>query len=178
MIVRSPVVLAAALAVLLALPGGTLAAKPFHENYDFTVTDEICGIPAELHSRGVVNETFTEDATGFRDAVEISGKDTWTAANGQSVTIQYAEHDVSVATEIAPNIVRFVVTRTGITNKIAAGGGPPTVARGYLQFVTVVDFTDPDNPVFLSQEIAVDHGSHPFAQGTLDFCDIVTAALT
>jgi hypothetical protein len=173
-----------ALAVLLALPGSALAAKTGHGSFDGTFPDTICGIDVTTHVVGVANEFQYATQGGFplfKGTVHQTV--TWTAANGKFVTasgdgmtkdfrvVDHGDGTITVYTALdgQPNVLR------------AATGAALVRARGRLVVATLLDYNgtpgDPDDDVFLSSEIVFNAGSHPFAEGTVDGCALITATL-
>jgi hypothetical protein len=174
-----------ALAALLALPGSTLAAKTEHSNFDDTFPDTICDIDVTTHTVGVFNGFQYSTQSGyplFKGAFHQTT--TFTAANGKAVI---------VTADAMFKDFRVVDNGDGTITVYTAVDGQPNVlslpdgtvlarARGRIVYTTVFDYNgtlgDPDDDIFISSELIFDAGSHPFAEGTLNSCDLIITALT
>jgi hypothetical protein len=175
----------AAFATVLVLPGSALAAKTEHSNFDDTFADTVCDIDVTIHDVGVFN--------GFQYTTQ-SGYPLFKGAFHQTTTLTAANGKVVIITADAMfKDFRVVDNGDGTITVSTALNGQPAVyslpdgtvlaqARGRLVFTTVFDSNgtpgDPDDDSFISSEIGFDAGSHPFAEGTLNGCDLIFAALS
>jgi hypothetical protein len=162
----------AALAALLALPGGALAAKPvFHDKIDVTIEDiDLCGETVDLHVTGTQVGSFSGDT------FKVTGQVTqvFTTDDGRSVTLSAAGPFTSTFTDNGDGTFTIVDTWKGLPEKISgATGGPVLRDAGLISFVVTID----EDGNVLDEDVIV-HGPHPEADsGFTAFCDAVLAAL-
>jgi hypothetical protein len=167
-----------ALAVLLALPGGALAAKPtFHDHFTDTVPDSGCGV------FGTSVVTFDQigrlsfDANGNLVALKITGEVTivFTADDGRSATLHVAGQSTGSFVDHGDGTATVVNTYKGLPEQIRGGGGSvATRDAGLLSFVTTFDIATGE---VISADV-VEHGPHPEADSDFAlFCDAFLAAL-
>jgi hypothetical protein len=175
----------AALAALLALPGGALAAKTEHTTFDETFPDTICGIDVTAHTEGVFNGFQYSTQGGFPlFKGTFHQTTTFTAANGKAV-IAFSD-GMSKDFQVVDNgdgTITVYTALDGQPNVLRAPTGQALVrARGRLVVATLLDYngtpSDPDDDIFISDEIVFNAGSHPFAEGTLNGCDLIVPVLT
>lgn len=168
--------LLAALGLLLAAPGGALAAKPtFHDRETFTVPDnEICGVAGS----SVV--TLSQIGTGTGAGFVVTGQVTevFTAADGRTATIHVAGPSRASVVDNGDGTVTVTNTWAGLPEQIrGGGGGVETFDAGLLTLVQTVDVAGPE-PVLLSSAVVAEHGPHPEADADFAiFCDAFLAAL-
>src|SRR5262249_6552763 len=164
-----------ALAALLFLPDGAMAAKTDHANFDDTFPANVCGIDVVTHVVGVFNGFQYATDAGlplFKGTVHQTV--TWTnPANGQALidTTSGMFKDFR-AVDNGDGTVTIFTAQDGQPNVLSLPDGTVLAhARGRIIFATVWDFNgtpgDRSDDGFVSQSIAFDAGSHPFAEGTL-----------
>jgi hypothetical protein len=112
--------------------------------------------------------------------VTESGTETFTADNGKSVIVQFANQftrDTEPIVDEAAGTITFVVTRKGLPLKIMTPQGPVLLRdAGLITFANTFDLETFD---FLFYEITVNRGPHPDADSDFTlFCEVVTAALS
>lgn len=175
-----------AAAVILPLAAVPAAAAPPEVNRIRVVEretfpdDEICGIPVTTRVR--VNQTITQflSGDGFHEKVTGSARFTFTAANGESVTLSSAGMSTFRETVNDDGTVTFTATYKGLPEKIKGKGKPLVADRGIITFITTIDFGDPEDPeddVFT--EKIIQKGPHPEADSGFNlFCDAITRALS
>ena len=161
-----------ALAALLALPGGALAAKPaFHDHFTETFADNICGVAGT--STVTVNNVVRFTDTSFK----ATGSFTlvFVADDGRTATLHSAGNTSGSTTENPDGTVTFVTTYKGLPEQIRGVKGVSTRDAGIISFIDTVDFsTDP--PTVVSR--VIQHGPHPEADsGFALFCDAFLEAL-
>ena len=164
------------LAVLVALPGGALAAKPtFHDRETFTVPDNtICGV--EGTSVVNVNQVITDTGTSFKVTGQVT--EVFTADDGRTATIHTGGQASGYFVDNPDGTTTFSNTWKGLPEQIrGGGGGVQTFDAGLLTLVQVVDFSV-DPPVLVSSEFTAEHGPHPEADADFAiFCDAFLEAL-
>jgi hypothetical protein len=167
------------LAGVAALPTGVSAAAPQHVNFSGTQSNvDVCGIPVTVTYSGVDNFWPVFDSSGNRIAFKDTHQeqDTFTAANGQSITLHVAAQETQTTTTNPDGIVTVVSTYKGLPEQIETPNGPVlTQDAGLITFVDTFDAAGN----FLSDTISVENGPHPEADsGGALFCQVVTAVLT
>jgi hypothetical protein len=163
--------------VLLAMPGGALAAKPtFHDNFTDTITDNnICGVDGTSTIR--VNNVVTLTDTSFKTTGSYT--EVFVADDGRTATLHTGGQATGHFVDNGDNTTTFYNTWKGLPEQIrGGGGGVATRDAGLLTLVQVVDFSDPANPVLISSEFTAEHGPHPEADADFAiFCDAFLTAL-
>lgn len=176
-------------ALLLLTAQLALAAKPvFHEvaqiDEILDPPEELCGdpdtpgtgIPVTTHIQGTLNIMERSDGT-FVDHSRF--RITWTNAEGDWIV-----NDIAGQARFQPPIenpdgtVTFIDQHRGVHERLRTSEGlTPAFDRGFITFITTIDFGDPENPVLVDEEI-IQHGPHPEADsGFALFCEVVTAVL-
>jgi hypothetical protein len=169
--------LVASIAVLAALPGTALGAKPieqFHDHFTGSASGGICGISVDIEF--VVTDNFFVYVDSFKDT--NSAKVTYTnPANGKAVIVSNAGQVVGPPPIIddAAGTITFSVSFKGLPEKISTPHGP--VLLRDAGFITFADTFDLATGEFLSQQVVV-HGPHPeFDSGFTLFCQVVSQAI-
>ena len=174
--------LALVLAVGLAGPALADPAKPLHTTISETFADTVCGLPVTVTVSGVDNFTPVYDQAGhvvsFRDTSEV--RVTFTAANGQSVTVFSAGQTTGSATTNPDGTVTFVTTYKGLPQQITSASGTMlTQDAGLITLATTVRFNPDGSVTVLSQDVILaEHGPHPEADAHFALsCQVIRAAL-
>jgi hypothetical protein len=183
-----------ALAGVLALPSGVLAAKPvinrFGETYSFLVPadENPCGVKLAVAGEFRIVEHLFFDEAGNLVKVIGTFTDQWTET-GPAGTVRGKAFGNVTTTDIVHDdgVESWVGTFRGLPGKFSAPGfgvvvrdaGNVAVARTLV----VNDPDDPDDPDDdeFFQEITFEHGPHPTFPGTaqfneewiVDYCAIV-----
>jgi hypothetical protein len=172
------VAVAAAMAIVLALPGTVLAAKPveqFHDHFTDTFENNLCGIDG-MSSIGVTSTFTLYSDDSFKSAG--SYRETFTALNGKSVKISSAgttSGPPAVIDEEAGTIT-FITTFKGLPEKIQTRNG--SVLLRDAGIITFADTFDLETGEFLGTEVTI-KGPHPEAESDFQaFCEVVIPALT
>lgn len=177
------VLLVALVTALVALPARALAGPPeiFHDRFsDAFPGEDVCGITVDILSEGVFTDKvfFDKDGNFVRFMSTVSGKTTFTAANGKSVVVQFANQFVEGAPIVdeAAGTITFVTTFKGLPEKIKTPNGPVLLRdAGIITFANTFDLATGD---FISFETLVNKGPHPEADSDFVlFCEVVSAAL-
>jgi hypothetical protein len=174
---------------MILLPAvNALAAPPavFHENFDETFEEELCGIFVTGHAEGVdtFRIFFDQEGNEIRALGSGQGMITWTnPENGKSVSLSFAGSFQETAVENPDGTVTFTSTVAGLPADVFVSPHESLFKDvGRVTFVTTVDFGDPEDPeddVVVSSEIAFLAGPHPELESDfILFCEVVTAALT
>ena len=173
--------LIALVAGIAALPAAAVAAPPqiFHGSFSDAFEDvDVCGLTVDIVSEGVFTDKVFFDDSGnvVRFMSTVSGKTTFTAANGNVVVVQFANQFVEGAPIIdeAAGTITFATTFKGLPEKIQTPGGPVLLRdAGVITFADTFDLTG----AFISSETIV-KGPHPEADSDfLAFCEVLTEAL-
>ena len=166
-------IIAAALSSAVAL-----GARPVHEKFAIDATSEgaeLCGLTVTTRDQTNGNVLIFEDRLVDLSRVQI----TWT--NGQGEWLQlFIAGPVTVTESWNGDILTHIAHNAGLHQRLRSVDGidPRTFDRGQITFRTVIDFSDPEGPVLVSQEILLEAGPHPFAHATTDvFCGAVIEAL-
>jgi len=103
-------------------------------------------------------------------------QDTYTAANGKSITVHFAGFQTLTLTMNLDGTSTGVVTDKGLQEQLKApNGGVLTADMGIIIFTNLFD----SSGNFISQTVNVVAGPHPEADsGFTLFCQVVTAALS
>jgi hypothetical protein len=139
---------------------------------------DLCGINTTLAFQGVDNFFPVFDSSGnliaFKDTHQE--QDTFTAANGKSVTDHFAQNVTGTFTTNPDGTMTQVFTYKGLPEQISTPNGPVlTQDAGIITFVVLFDRSGN----FISQTVTVENGPHPNADsGFTLFCQVVTAALS
>ena len=166
----------------VALPARALAGAPeiFHGSFSDTFDDvDVCGITVDIRSEGVfTDKVFFDDSGNFvRFTSTVSGKTTYTAADGRAVVVQFANLFVDGTSIIdeAAGTITFFTTYKGLPEKIQTAGGSVLLRdAGLITFANTFDLVTGD---FISSETIV-KGPHPEADSDfLAFCEVLTEAL-
>jgi len=165
-----------------ALPASAVAAPPqiFHDRFSDAFEDvNVCGITVDVRSEGVFTDKVFFDKSGnfVRFMSTVSGKTTYTAANGNVVVVQFANQFVEGTPTIdeAAGTITFSTTYKGLPEKIQTPGGPVLLRDAGV--ITFADTFDLETGAFISSETIV-NGPHPEADSDfLAFCEVLTEAL-
>ena len=164
------------------LPARALAAAPeiFHGSFSDAFDDvDVCGLTVDVRSEGVFTDKVFLDKSGnvVRFMSTVSGKTTYTAADGRTVVVQFANLfvDGTPIIDEAAGTITFVTTYKGLPQKIQTAGGPVLLRdAGVITFADTFDLVTGD---FISSETIV-RGPHPEADSDfLAFCEVFTEAL-
>lgn len=174
--------LLALVAAVAVLPARALAGPPqiFHDRFSDTFEDvDVCGITVDIVSEGVFTDKLFFDSSGnfVRFMSTVSGKTTFTAADGRAVVVQFANQFVEGAPIIdeAAGTITFATTFKGLPEKIQTPGGPVLLRDAGV--ITFADTFDLATGAFISSETIV-KGPHPEADSDfLAFCEVFTEAL-
>lgn len=162
-----------ALFTVLALPGGAFAAKPgFHDKFDDTFPDSICGVDGTSHVTGT--QTGTDTGTSFRVSGEVT--QVFTATDGRTVRLHSAGIQVATFTDNGDGTTTVVSTYKGLPEQISgAKGGPVVRDAGLITIIVTFDQTTGD---VISFSVVATHGPHPEADSDFTlFCDAFLTAL-
>ena len=115
-----------------ALPAGALVAgspEIFHGTFSDVFDDvNVCGVTVDVRSEGVFTDKvfFDKDGNFVRFMSTVSGKTTYTAADGEAIIVQFANQFVDGGPIIdeAAGTITFVTTYKGLPEKIQTAGGP------------------------------------------------------
>jgi hypothetical protein len=173
--VLRPLLLATAVAVLSAQV--VAAAKPIHERFavDATYAEELCGLTVTTHDETNVNVLIFEDRLVDLSRVRI----TWTNDEGDWLELLIAG-PVTITEEWNGDILTVIAHNAGLHHRLRSSAGidPRTFDRGQITFKDVIDFSDPEEPIFVTRDILFEAGPHPLAHSTTDvFCEAVVEAL-
>jgi hypothetical protein len=169
---RCAVLALVALAVLLALPGGVLAAQPtFRDHFTDTFPDNICGVDGT--SSIVVNDVVTYAGTSFKVSYEFT--DVFTAVDGRTAITHTAGQVSDHFVDNGDGAATAVNTNKGLPEQIRGGGGGiATQDAGLWSLVFTFDLATGDVISFS----VVEHGPHPEADADFAiFCTAFLAAL-
>lgn len=165
-----------------ALPAGALAASPeiFHGTFTDVFDDvDVCGVTVDVRSEGVFTDKafFDKDGNFVRFMSTVSGKTTYTAADGDAIIVQFANQfvDGEPIIDEAAGTITFTTTFKGLPEKIQTAGGPVLLRdAGVITFADTFDLVTGD---FISSETIV-KGPHPEADSDfLAFCEVFAEAL-
>ncbi len=170
-----PVLLA--ISVLALSSQLALAGAPVHEKFavDETFEEELCGVSVTTRDQTNGNVLIFEDRLVDLSRVRI----TWTNEAGDWLQLSIAG-PVVVTEEWNGDILTQIAHNKGLHHRLRSSEGIDAASfdRGQIVFKTVIDFTDPEEPVLVSQDILREAGPHPLAHSTTDvFCEAVIAAL-
>ena len=173
--VLRPLLLAMAVAALSAQV--TLGAKPIHDKFvvDELFTEELCGLTVTTHDQTNGNVLIFDDRLVDLSRVRV----TWTNEDGDWLQLSIAG-PVTITEEWNGDILTVIAHNAGLHHRLRSSAGidPRTFDRGQITFLDVIDFSDPEEPEFVSREILFEAGPHPLAHSTTDvFCEAVVAAL-
>lgn len=163
--------------VLTLTAQSALAAKPIHDKFviDETFTEELCGITVTTHVEVKGNVLIFEDRLVDLSLVRV----TWTNDEGDWLQL-FIAGPVVVTEEWNGDILTQTAHHKGLHHRLRSSEGidRATFDRGQIIFKTVIDFSDPEEPVLVSQDILFEAGPHPLAHSTTDvFCEAVIEAL-
>jgi hypothetical protein len=166
-----------ALIVLALSVQVVLGARPVHEKFleDETFEEELCGITVVTHVLVHGNVLIFEDHIVDLSQVSV----TWTNDDGDWLK-NFIAGPVMVSEEWNGDILTETARHMGVHQRMRSSEGiqPMTFDRGQIVFETVIDFTDLEEPVFVSADILFEAGPHPFANSQTDvFCEVVTDVL-
>jgi hypothetical protein len=173
----------ALITVLAVPPAHALGAKPdqFHAHFFDTFEDvDVCGVNVDVVSQGVFTDQafFDSDGNFLRFMSTVSGTTTFTADNGNSVLIRFANQFIEGEPFVdeAAGTITFTSTNKGLPEMIKTPRGPVLLRdAGIITFATTFDLATGD---FISSEITVNKGPHPEADSDFAlFCEVVSAAL-
>lgn len=172
----------ALVAVLALLPASAFAGKPEQEHEHFFNVDEnvdVCGINVDIINEGVFTGRAFFDKQGnfVRFLAAVSGTTTFTAENGKSIIVKFANQfvDTEIVDEEAGTIT--IVTRIrGLPEQIRTpGGGVITRDAGSITVATIIDL---ETEEVISFEVLDVRGPHPQADSDFElFCEVFTEAL-
>jgi hypothetical protein len=177
-----------ALAALLVLPGGALAAKPqvtrFSEAYDFVIpaAEHDCGVDVRIVGEVRVVEQLFFDAEGNLVKAVAHVTDRWTETGpGGTVRGQAALSVVTTDIASVDGVESWIDTFNGLPVKFSVPGEGLIVRDvGTLSVARTLVLNDPDDPdddVF-TQEVRWDRGDHPTFYGPEGWGDAFCAAVT
>lgn len=181
---RRWVVLAAAVAVVAAIPAAGVAGQPVIREHGSFVDGPYAGTACGEVEGTYVDTgrfTFRQDASGAFHATEY-GKSVFTAsATGKSVEFAHAGVDMGTGVDNGDGTVTFTEHSAGlaVTFKIVNGpmlksaDGKPLIGAGGIDAVVTIDIATGD---LISLEETV-HGPHPLRDG-VDVCGPTVAYLT
>jgi hypothetical protein len=179
-IARRGFVIAAALVLVLLLPGTVLgASKPiaqFHDHFTEPFSADVCGV--EVDAVVVVSDNFFlyEDGS-FKDAASV--RQTFTnPETGKTVLLSSAGTVTGTDAIIdeTAGTVTFVTSFTGLPEKIQTANGRVLLRDAGV--ITFVDTFDLETGDFLGTEVTVS-GPHPEAESDFAaFCEVIVPALT
>lgn len=175
-------VLIAFASVLVLLPARALAGSPqiFHDRFSDSFEGvNVCGITVDVLSEGVFTDKVFFDGNGdfVRFMSTVSGKTTFTAANGKTVVVQFANQYVESTPIVdeAAGTITFLTTYKGLPEKIQTPGGRVLLRDAGI--ITFADTFDLATGAFLSSETLI-RGPHPEADSDFVlFCEVFLAAL-
>jgi hypothetical protein len=169
--------------LLVAVPARALAGAPeiFHGTFDDSFEDaSVCGLTVDIRSQGVFTDRayFDRDGNFVRFASTVSGRTTYTAADGDAVVVQFA----NLYTEGTPTIdeaagtITFTSTYKGLPEKMQTSRGAVLLRdAGIIAFANTFDL---DTGAFISSETVLVRGPHPEADSDFAaFCEVLTEAL-
>jgi hypothetical protein len=173
--------LVALIAVVAALPASALAAPPEQEHFHFLNVDEdieVCGINVDIVNEGVFTGRAFFDKQGnfVRFLGVASGTTTFTAENGKSIIVKFANQfvDTELVDEEAGTIT-FATAVKGLPELIRSpGGGVITRDAGIIVFTNTFDL---ETGELVSSDVEI-KGPHPEAESDFAlFCEVFTEAL-
>jgi hypothetical protein len=171
--------LAAAIATLVFLPAGALAAGPiaqFHDHFTESIPDdEVCGIPVSTTVVVTANFFLFADGTA-KDTSSV--RVTFTnPVNGKSVILSNAGQirDIVPVIDEEAGTITFTTSFKGLPEKIQTAHGPVLLRdAGIITFTDTFDLNTGD---FLFSEVTV-RGPHPEADSDFTLlCEVITGAL-
>jgi hypothetical protein len=189
--------LALGVALLIAsAPAVAAVGKPvdqFNDHFDdvilddpTTTDDDLCGIPVTTHAEGVQNGIVRLDKAGH-ELFKVAGHVdvTWTnPATGLSISnhVSGMFRDIKVV-DNADGTTTIYSMNVGVPERLETPDGTVLVKDvGRIVFADTFDFGDPDNPdddVFISNEVVSINGPHPEADADFElFCEVAVDALT
>ena len=173
--VLRPLLLAMSLAALSAQVA--FAGGPIHEKYrvDETYQAEVCGLTVTERVQINGNVLIFDDHVVDLSRVRV----TWTNEDGDWLQLDVAG-PVTVIDEWNGDILTQTAHHRGVHHRLRSAEGifPATFDRGQIVFKTVVDFSDPEEPMLVSQDILFEAGPHPLAHSATDvFCEAMLEAL-
>lgn len=169
-------------AMLAVFPATALGAKPeiFHTHFIDTDEDvDVCGVIVDVVSEGVFTDKafFDKEGNFVRFMSTASATTTFTAANGNSVTIQNAGQftDVAPLIDEEAGTITFFTTFKGLPEKIGTPQGPVLLRdAGVITFVGTFNL---ETGAFISSDVII-KGPHPEAESDFTlFCEVITEAL-
>jgi hypothetical protein len=172
----------AIVALLALLAGSALGAKPeiFHSHFHDEVQDiDLCGINVDLVADGRFTDHlfFDKEGNPVRFLSTASVKQTFTADNGKSVIVQFANQFFEGAPIIdeAAGTITFATTFKGLPEKIKTPhGGVLLRDAGIATFVETFDLATGD---LISSDVIV-RGPHPDLDSDFTlFCEVISEAL-
>ena len=175
--------LLALVAAVAVMPARALAGPPqiFHDRFSDTFEDvDVCGLTLDVQSQGVFTDRvyFDQDGNFVRFMSSVSGMTTFTAADGDSVVVQFANlyAEGTPTVDEAAGTITFTSTYTGLPEKIQTSGGAMLLRdAGILAFANTFDLEPGE---FISSETVLVRGPHPEADSDfLAFCEILTDEL-
>lgn len=158
------------------------SGKPehFHERFYEEVSDvDVCGINVDVVNQGVFTDLvfFDQDGNFVRFQSPASGTTTFTADNGKSVQIRFANlYTETESVDEEAGTITFFSTNKGLPEMIKLPRGAVQLRdAGVITFVNTFDLETGD---FISGEISVNNGPHPEADSDFAlFCETISAAL-
>jgi hypothetical protein len=127
---------------------------------------------------GTFSDAFLDGSGNFvRFMSTVSGKTTYTVADGRAVVLHFSNLfvDGTPIIDEAAGTITFVTTYKGLPEKIQTAGGPVLLRdAGVISFLDTFDLVTGD---FISSETIV-KGPHPEADSDfLAFCEVLTEVL-
>ena len=168
--------------LVVGLVSPASAGKPEQERERVFFVDEdqdICGINLDVivDVKFFDKAFFDKDGNFIRFMGTASGSNTFVNDAGESVVVNFA--NLSRVTESIDEDAGTITLHTsvrGLPERISTPHGP-TLTRdaGLITFVTVIDLATDE---IISDEVIVNHGPHPQADGDFTlFCEIITDEL-
>jgi hypothetical protein len=165
------------------LPASATGVPPTREHYRLVGVHEdlvYCGLTVDETFKGVFTNHafFDSDGNFVRFQGTAAGSSTFTAANGKSVIVTFAQRmtNPELIIDEAAGTSTFVFTITGLSDQLrAAAGGVLTLDAGLLTFAITFDL---ETGAFISNQVIALHGPHPeIDTGFTALCEAFVAAL-
>jgi hypothetical protein len=164
-------------------PAPALSAQPATEHF-FVAGEhqdlDFCGVTVEEVFRGTFTRIafFDDDGNFVRFQETASGTSTFTAANGKSVTLTFAQRfsAPTLVVDEQAGTYTYVFTITGMLDQLRASQGGVLIRdAGLLTFAITFDL---ETDAFISNEVVALSGPHPeLESGFTALCQAFTQAL-
>jgi hypothetical protein len=173
----------AVISAMAVLPASALGAEPISEQSHFVGTHaglDFCGVTVDEVFKGTVTRTafFDNDGNFVRFQETFSGQSVFTASNGKSVTLTFAQRFSTppLIIDEQAGTLTFVFTITGLSEQLrAAQGGVLIHDVGLLTFAQTFDLA---TGKFISGEVVALNGPHDdLESGFTAFCEAFRQAL-